>query len=223
MGMIDTYEFNNVTDAWDSTYGALNTQLYRLENHPYVHSEILNYSIKILNPRDNICKSKVRNMSVKYAIGELMWYMSGVNSLHAITPYSKAWEKLTDDGETLNSAYGYRIHSMMGWDQLEYCEKLLREDVWSRQAIVHIKTPDNTPTKDLPCTVYLQYFIRNGKLHAITNMRSNDIWLGFPYDVFCFTSYQIILANRLNLPVGEYYHNAGSMHLYKSNVSLVKE
>ena len=46
-------------------------------------------------------------------------------------------------------------------------------------------------------------------------MRSNDIWTGFPYDVFSFTAMQIILAFQLGVGIGEYTHIAGSLHLYE--------
>ena len=46
-------------------------------------------------------------------------------------------------------------------------------------------------------------------------MRSNDIWTGFPYDVFSFTAFQTMLAFKLNVGIGEYTHIAGSLHLYE--------
>ena len=74
------------------------------------------------------------------------------------------------------------------------------------------------PTKDLPCTISLQYLIREGALHCIVYMRSNDLWLGFPYDVFCFTAFQTKLAMELGVKLGTYTHIAGSLHLYERNL-----
>lgn len=65
------------------------------------------------------------------------------------------------------------------------------------------------------CTLNLQFFVREGKVELHVNMRSNDIWLGFPYDVFNFTSLQRYVASALQLPAGEYVHHVGSMHLYE--------
>ena len=47
-----------------------------------------------------------------------------------------------------------------------------------------------------------------------TYMRSNDLWMGFPNDVFQFTAIQIYLAMRLGVKLGSYTHIAGSLHLY---------
>lgn len=206
---------NTLTDVWNTWYSRLSIQNKDDSSRDgAVCGEILNAVTVLNDPTQNILKSDVRKLPMRYAVGELLWYLSGSNRLKDIKMYSKAWENLSDDGETVNSAYGYRIFEKFGFDQWEYIKDKLRQDPNSRQAVIHIKDPDYHPTKDLPCTVCLQYFIRDGKLHATTYMRSNDIWLGFPYDVFSFTCMQIILAFELGVEVGEYTHIAGSLHLY---------
>jgi thymidylate synthase len=75
------------------------------------------------------------------------------------------------------------------------------------------------PTRDVPCTLTWQFFIRDEKLELHVNMRSNDVWLGLPYDLFNFTSIQRHLAARLDVGIGDYYHHVGSLHLYEPNLS----
>lgn len=205
----------DITTAWETWYNKLATQGKENDSRDgAVCGEVINAVTVIEDPTHNILKSPIRNMPVRYAVGELLWYLSGSNRLDDIKKYSKAWENLSDDGETINSAYGYRIFEEFGFDQWEYVKDKLRQDPNSRQAVIHIKDPDFHPTKDLPCTVCLQYLIRDGKLHATTYMRSNDIWLGFPYDVFSFTCLQILMAFELGVEIGTYTHIAGSLHLY---------
>ena len=51
----------------------------------------------------------------KYTIGEMLWYLSGKPLLKEIQKYSKGWDRMTDDGVTVNSNYGYCIkHSGSG-------------------------------------------------------------------------------------------------------------
>ena len=211
-------EAKTATEAWDKLYEILSTQKLRQESRAgAVVGEIINSVTVIENPRKGIVLSKNRNMSMRYALGELLWYLSKSNKLSDIAPYGSFWKTITEDGETLNSAYGYRIFEKFGFDQMEHVKQLLTADSTSRQAVVHIKEPSNVPTKDTPCTVALQYLIRDGKLHATTYMRSNDIWLGWPYDVFSFTAFQVKLAMELGVEVGTYTHIAGSLHLYERN------
>lgn len=187
--------------------------------------EILNCCITIENPRDRIISCPERKINMAYAFGELCWYLSGRNDLEMMKYYSKFMEKGTDDGKTLNSAYGYRIfkgqHPLIPFNQWENVKRILREDSDSRQAIIHLHTPNNEKTNDEVCTLSLQFLIRDNKLNMITTMRSNDIFLGFTYDVFAFTMLQEILANELGVELGTYYHNVGSMHIYKNKFYIL--
>lgn len=209
---------NTVNEAWEHWYHALsNMSLDEESRDGAVCGEVINAITVINDPTRNIVTSDIRKMPIRYAVGELLWYLSGSNKLSDIKQFSKAWDNLSDDGETVNSAYGYRIFEKFGFNQWEHVKELLWKDPNSRQAVIHIKEPNPIPTKDLPCTVCLQYLIRNNKLYATTYMRSNDIWLGFPYDVFTFTCLQMKLAMELGVEVGTYTHIAGSLHLYSRN------
>ncbi len=211
---------NNATEAWEMWYNRLLFQGLRLPSRDgVVVGEFLNAVTVIADPRKGLVKSPLRNLSIDYAIGELLWYLSGSNLVSDIALYSKAWKRLSDDGTTVNSAYGHRIQHRFGFNQWEHVKELLRADPFSRQAIIHIKEPSNEPTKDLPCTICIQYLLREGKLHSTVYMRSNDIWLGFPYDVFCFTSLQVKMAMELGVDLGEYIHIAGSLHLYERDAN----
>lgn len=104
---------------------------------------------------------------------------------------------------------------------------ILTRDKDSRQAIINIHRPADrhAGNKDVACTLTLQFFIREDKLFMITNMRSNDVILGFTNDVFQFTMLQEALVLELretypNLKLGHYYHNAGSMHVYSRHFEM---
>ena len=209
----------SIDEAWVSWYNIFKENQLNIESRDgEVIAECINAITVIENPTKNVMTNNIRKLSMRYAIGEMLWYMSGNPSLKAIQHYTKAWDRMSDDGETVNSNYGYIIKDAFGFDQYEYCKQLLIKDKNSRQAVIHIKTPADTiekPTKDLNCTVCLQFTIREGKLYCTTYMRSNDLWLGFPYDVFQFTCLQVRMAMELGLDIGTYTHIAGSLHLYK--------
>jgi thymidylate synthase len=46
-------------------------------------------------------------------------------------------------------------------------------------------------------------------------MRSNDVYLGLPHDIFSFTMIQEIVASTLGVPLGIYSHFVGSLHVYE--------
>lgn len=184
----------------------------------YVVDEIINAVTVIKDPTRCIMKNKIRKMPMRYAVGELLWYLSGNNSLSAIQKFTKAWDRMSDDGKHVNSNYGYCLMHKFGFNQIEQALIQLRDNPSSRQVVLHIKEARNlidNPTKDLNCTVCLQLFIREGKLYMTTYMRSNDLWMGFPYDVFQFTCLQTLLVMELDVELGTYTHVAGSLHLYE--------
>lgn len=183
-----------------------------------VVGEVINATTIIKDPTRCIMHNNIRKLPMRYCIGEMLWYLSGNNSLKEIQKYTKNWDRMSDDGETVNSNYGYCIKYKYGFDQWKYVKSLLLDDPNTRQAVIHIKTADNKSSKDVNCTVCLQFFIRDNKLYMTTYMRSNDLWLGFPYDVFQFTAMQILMSMELGVELGSYTHIAGSLHLYERNL-----
>jgi thymidylate synthase len=195
--------------------------------------EWLGVQVKITNPYDRIVTNKYRNLSLRYALGEWLWYMRGSEDVAEIAHYSKYWNKLTDNGTTVNSAYGARIFgksSKVPINQWEAVKAELIKDRSSRRAVIQILVPQdlNGETKDMPCTLSLQFVIRKNKLNLLCNMRSNDLYLGFPYDTFTFTLFQEIMLLELRekqpeLEMGTYFHSVASLHIYEANYSVFQD
>jgi thymidylate synthase len=186
--------------------------------------ECLGVSFSLTNPRNRIIRNPIRKMSLTFAIGEFLWYLRGSNKLDVIEYYSKMYPNFSDDKVTVNGAYGARIFGGEP-SQWEKVKRTLLKDSDSRQAVISIYNQNDLflPSLDIPCTCVLQYFIRNGKLNAITYMRSNDIYLGMPYDIFSFTMLQERLALELNVGLGTYTHMVGSLHIYEKNFNIFEK
>lgn len=202
--------------------------------------EILGYQFKILNPRHRIPYVKARDFSIYYAVAELLWYLSGNDSTEWITNYSAFWSKISDDGKTANSAYGARIfksHDRVAktldsnWNQWDYVVNELKSDQDSRRAVIHIRSPHDSilAQLDVPCTLSLQFFLRNDKVHMVASMRSSDVILGLAYDVPAFTIFQELLALQLTeelgrpIGLGEYTHLSASLHVYERHFKMVEK
>jgi thymidylate synthase len=185
--------------------------------------EVLNANLTLTNPRARIITSPIRKVNYSFAVGEFIWYWKGMNDLPFISRYNSRLKNFSDDGKTLNSAYGRRLFGPQGrgvsegQSQWTTVKQILSTDPESRRAIMHILNQDDASkfSKDVPCTCTLQFFIRSGALHLHAHMRSNDVFWGLPYDVFSFTLMQEAMAAELNVELGHYYHTAGSMHIYQ--------
>jgi thymidylate synthase len=159
-----------------------------------------------------------RNLSYDFMYREAWWILSGNNRTDLLTKYAPSMMKFSDDGWRLNGAYGPKIV-----DQMSYVLETLGNDPSSRQAVINIWRERPGSSKDIPCTLSVQFLIRDKHLHMVVTMRSSDIWLGLPYDVFTFTMLACQLGIELNkdwgmeLSLGTCYHNAGSRHVYMSD------
>lgn len=232
--MISVFNGKTVNEVWEKAFDALKHEaeqgVISDSRDGTVVGEFTDAIFYVQDPTRNIVTSPIRKMPMRYAVGELAWYLSGSNRTEDIAQYAKKWVEISDDGKTNNSAYGHRIFSRFGYNQWEYIKELLKKDPNTRQAVIHIKDADNHPTKDTPCTVYLQFLLREDQLHLSVHMRSNDIWMGVPYDMFSFCFLQVKMAMELGVKVGHYVHYAGSLHLYardyesaKNNIKAIEE
>ena len=118
-------------------------------------------------------------------------------------------------------AYGPRVAGDVG-----NLVELLKQDPDSRQAVLTLFDADRDLGRvdqlDLPCTVAVQFMLRAGALEMFVTMRSNDVWLGLPYDLGQFTMLQAAVAQALGAEMGTYTHVAGSMHLYERDLERAR-
>lgn len=225
--MIPTY--NSIDELWNTALSDLNAHGKRSESRTGPMVEVLGWAGCLANPTQNFLANSRRAISPAYAASETLWYLSRKNTVEALLPYAPQYERYLDDGVAYG-AYGYRIaHNYQYADQLKMAETLLRGKPETRQCIVQMWRAEDAhmattaEMKDLPCTCHWQFFVRDGSLHMEACMRSNDVWLGMPYDVFVFTTIQQLLANTLGLKIGQYVHKVGSLHLYDKNAIAASE
>ena len=162
---------------------------------------------------------KERKLGYKFMAAEAAWILSGDNRVNSIAPYSKAISNFSDDGYFFNGAYGPMIR-----DQMHSVIAALNDDPDTRQAVLTIWRPNSAKSKDIPCTVSVQFLIRDGLLHVVDTMRSSDLWLGWPYDVFNFSMLaRYVICHLKHKPeLGSLILQAGSMHLYEEQWTLAE-
>jgi thymidylate synthase len=150
---------------------------------------------------------------------EAIMILEGSNRVEDTALYCKKMKDFSDDGITLSGAYGPPVIT-----QLSYVVETLVKDTCSRQAVLTIWHPRPRPSKDIPCTISLHFMIRDCKLNCAAHMRSSDIFLGVPYDVFNFSmiAHRVLLALPLSINIGSLFLIANSQHLYESNIKIVQ-
>lgn len=191
-----------------------------------------------VSPRWKLCREKIalnfdmpdsrflawdifgRDFSWKYLASELLWYLSWDLHTHQISRYAKLWWQISDQNETVNSNYGYIVLHKRLWNwktQYEFVLDTLKNDRDSRQAVIRYNDHDHAYewNKDFPCTLTNQFFIRNWELEMIVNMRSNDMFYGFPYDFVWFWLLNQSLALDLWVKPWMIHWISWSAHIYE--------
>lgn len=230
---MNTTHFNNTKEVWENSIDYVldhgqTTQICTDENSiGSLFGKKSRNTIEVLasltclkNPRERIFYSDKKKINYSYMLANFLFMFKNNNSLDFIDFYNTKGRMFSDDGKTLNAPTGYRL--LNGQNQIHQAGQILKADSSSRRVILQIfdKADLYKKTKDYPCINYFQLFNRDNKLMFITNMRSQSVLNILPYDFFVFTMLQEALSNYFKLELGEYYHYAGSFHIYTDELEL---
>jgi len=214
----------------------INNKVFRNANeaYEYLHDRIIqdgvefantkalfNVGFYITDPLDNKIINRERNWKQEYAEAEWQWYLSGNNNiaelgrLYGKTP--EIWKRMADDKGNVNSNYGWQWKRNA---QLDMVIEMLKQNKKTRQAAISIYDGKEITdyAHDTPCTYAVQFTVIHDRLDMCVTMRSNDLWYGFCNDQYCFSRLQAMVAHKLNVEPGVYYHFAHNMHLYNDKI-----
>ena len=215
---------NSIAEAIDESIKHLMQHGERVSPRGIGPIEVRPAVIVLTEPRNRVVSIEGRNANPAFAAAETMWILSGSDEPW-IFNFNRSLLKFANDG-ILRGAYGPRLRRWSGTvDQIAWVIQTLRDDPDSRRAVIQIYDPGTVEAhhNDIPCTISFRFFIRNGALTMHTLMRANDVWLGMPYDMFCFTAIQEIVAYNLRVPMSNYVHMVDSLHLYDSDFERAKK
>ena len=181
----------------------------------------------------------------EYVDAELEWYNSqstNINTLAEIYGRSPvAWQYSANKYGEINSNYGTIVFSDKYYNQFENAlrELLLNPD--SRRAQMVYNRPsiwaefDENGKNDFICTNAQTFYIRDNKLHMVSQMRSNDVVFGYKNDYAWARHLMQLMVDRYNienattaetfgpiLKVGDLHWQVMNLHVYERHFDLVK-
>ena len=185
--------------------------------------ELVAHSFSVADPASCLIECVERQPSVSFAVAQWLWVMAGSDELDRISFYNSHGRAFSDDGRSLSGAFGRRMRRSEG-DQLARALELLRSDPTSRRAVVVIADGADgaRPTRDFPCALAVQLLLRDGRLEAVTTMRSQSALMVLPYDAALFMAVQVWAAGALGVPAGPHHWFASSFHLYEDEFDLAR-
>lgn len=173
----------------------------------------------------------------EYIDAELRWYAKQSRNINDIYGSSKAppkaWQMSANLHGEINSNYGYLIFNAGNGNQFNNVLEELAKNPNSRRASMVYQRPSiwddyNANGKnDFICTNAVTYYIRDEKLHAVVQMRSNDVVFGYKNDYAWQQQVLSTLTEALNrygnnYTTGTITWQVQNLHVYERHFNLVR-
>lgn len=109
-------------------------------------------------------------------------------------------------------------------DQLTNLIEGIRRDPYGRRHIITAWNPGNIDNMALPpCHVMAQFYVEGTKLSCMLTQRSNDLFLGSPYNIASYAIFTSMIAQVTGFRPGELVYSQGDVHIYHNHFDAVKE
>lgn len=111
-----------------------------------------------------------------------------------------------------------------GVDQLEWVVSEIKRNPTSRRLLVSAWNPQALDATALPpCHFCFQFYVRGNRyLDCHFVMRSNDVFLGAPFNLFSYAVLTYIVAVKCNLEPGKLVYTCSDAHVYASHVEAAR-
>ena len=234
--------YSNLNEAFTESLKDLDSSHLLVNSRGTLQKERLWYSLMIKDPTALSIEVPARKFKPPYAVAEWLWYLSEDSNVRNIGKLASIWKGIADHKNEVESNYGLWLHgtnnTKTNLSQWQWVIEELLKDRDTRRASITINGSDHKGKNnaDYPCTQYIQFFIRENRLHLGVHMRSNDAIFGFCNDVFTFCMYQQLMLNELNafiaahgdiekerIELGHYYHTADSFHVYEKHFNMMNK
>lgn len=184
-----------------------------------------------------------KKVAWKTAIHELLWfYVKRTSDVTYLKENNvKIWNEWTREDGTIGRAYGYQLgkpiktgkiitNPVSGhwhFEMINQVEKLiygLIHDPASRRHIISLWNIDDLHDMSLyPCVWHSQWLVKEGKLHCIVGIRSNDLALGNPFNTFQYYVLQRMLCQVTGYAIGTLTFNINDAHVYERHIEPLQE
>lgn len=151
-------------------------------------------------------------LNLNYVKEELRWYRQGNRDSTWIANHAKIWKNCISCYGRLHSNYGYYFNEARA-----RIYRQLKHDPNTRQAVININRPEHhyPGNKDVPCTMHMQFMIRDNSLHLYVSMRSQDAVFGLRNDLPAFQMFKLAMSSMLHIEPGPLFLHVNSFHVYE--------
>ena len=169
-----------------------------------------------------------KKLHLKSIIHELLWFLAGDTNIAYLRDNGvRIWDEWADADGELGPVYGAQWRS---WptpdgrhvDQLGRLVEEIKSNPNSRRHIVCAWNVAQIDDMALPpCHCLFQFYVAEGRLSCQLYQRSADIFLGVPFNIASYALLTIMMAQVVELEVGEFVHSFGDAHIYSNHLEQV--
>lgn len=163
---------------------------------------------------------QLANKYRKIDVDELFWSMLRNGEFK----YSKEFKSETDEewNEVIRLAQSSDFKVKL--NQVDYLLYQLKKNPYSRRIKTTLWCVDDLDGMELePCVYDTHWEMWDDKLNLTVNVRSNDMALGNPYNVYQYSVLHKVIAQVSGLLVGEICFNLDIPHIYDRHVDTLAE
>lgn len=178
------------------------------------------------NLQDGFPLLTTKKLFFRGIVEELLWFISGALNIEDLSKKDvHIWDAWKDKpGKVPYSNW----RNWWGFDQLDWAIREIQDNPTSRRILVNSWDFNEVTTEDElvlpPCHFCFQFYVRSGKyLDLHLNLRSNDIFLGAPWNIASYSLLDMMIAQVCELQPGELIYTIGDAHIYKDHINQVKE
>ena len=159
----------------------------------------------------------------KTAIKELLWiWQMQSNDVRKLQDMNvHIWDEWMQEDGTIGKAYGYQLAK---YNQVDNLIKTIKEDPTSRRMITTLWNIEDLPEMALqPCAFQTLWNINKGKLNCMLTIRSNDWFLGNPFNVAQYAALVYMIAQVTNYKPGRLTVCINDAHIYENHIPQIQE
>lgn len=210
--LVDTIYYNGI---WTDT----NVRTKYADGTPATYKAVAGIFFKLDNSKDDAFLLTTKHVAWKTAVKEMCWiYIMQSNKVKDLQDMGvHVWDEWCKDDGTIGPAYGAIISKpTFGYkNQLEYVVETLKKDPNSRRVMINLWDIDSLPEMALtPCCYNLLFNILDGKLYMQLNIRSSDVALGLPFNIFQFQVLHKLIAHECKVEPADMIVMISNLHYY---------
>ncbi|MFH5181453.1 thymidylate synthase [Paenibacillus sp. TAB 01] len=170
-----------------------------------------------------------KKMHIKSIVHELLWFLSGSTNVKYLRENGVTiWDEWADEDGNLGRVYGAQWrtwHAPNGKiiDQITNVINQIKTNPDSRRHLVSAWNVAEVDQMALPpCHYAFQFYVANGRLSCMFQMRSADTFLGVPFNLASYALLTHMVAQQCDLEVGDLIWTGGDVHIYLNHIEQVK-